>query len=159
MQHRVLVVDDEPFIVRSLSYVLEQAGFDVRVARDGDTAVAAARAAAPHVCLLDAMMPGRSGFDVCREIKADPELRGMHVIMLTAKGQRSARDQGFRAGCDEYLTKPFSPSEIVLKVRAACAARARPREGAPLSAPSRPSCRSPRCRGSPWSSACPARSS
>jgi len=119
MPQRVLVVDDEPFILRSLSFVLERAGFDVLQARDGDEALEQLRDHRPQVCLLDVMMPRRSGYEVCEIVKGDPELRDTHVIMLTAKGQEVARERGLAAGCDEYLTKPFSPSLIVEKVRAA----------------------------------------
>lgn len=119
MPQRVLVVDDEPFILRSLSFVLERAGFEVLQARDGDEALEELRDHRPQVCLLDVMMPRRSGYEVCEIVKGDPDLRGTHVIMLTAKGQEVARERGLAAGCDEYLTKPFSPSLIVEKVRAA----------------------------------------
>ncbi len=119
MSHRVLVVDDEPFILRSLSFVLERAGFEVLQARDGDEALEALRDHHPQVCLLDVMMPRRSGYEVCEIVKGDPDLRDIYVIMLTAKGQEVARERGFAAGCDEYLTKPFSPSLIVEKVKAA----------------------------------------
>ncbi len=120
MAMRVLVVDDEPFILRSLTFVLERAGFEVFQARDGEEALEVLREARPAVCLLDVMMPRRSGYEVCESIRADPVLRGTYVMLLTAKGQDSARERGMHAGCDEYLTKPFSPSAIVERVRAAC---------------------------------------
>jgi len=116
MPETVLVVDDEPFILRSLSFVLERAGFVVRQARNGDEALEALRDARPRVAILDVMMPKRSGFEVCEIVKGDPDLRGTYVILLTAKGQESARDRGVAAGADEYMTKPFSPSRIVERV-------------------------------------------
>jgi DNA-binding response OmpR family regulator len=122
MSQRVLVVDDEPFILRSLSFVLQRAGFEVLQARDGDEALEALRDHHPQVCLLDVMMPRRSGYEVCEIVKGDPDLCDIHVIMLTAKGQEVARERGLAAGCDEYLTKPFSPSLIVEKVKAAFSA-------------------------------------
>ncbi len=125
MSQRVLVVDDEPFILRSLSFVLERAGYEVLQARDGDEALEALRDHRPQVCLLDVMMPRRSGFEVCEIVKGDPDLRDTYVVMLTAKGQDAARERGVQAGCDEYLTKPFSPSLIVEKVRAAFGAAER----------------------------------
>jgi len=116
MPETVLVVDDEPFILRSLSFVLERAGFVVRQARNGDEALEELRDARPRVAILDVMMPKRSGFEVCEIVKGDPDLRGTYVILLTAKGQESARDRGIQAGADEYMTKPFSPSRIVERV-------------------------------------------
>jgi DNA-binding response OmpR family regulator len=116
MPETVLVVDDEPFILRSLSFVLERAGFVVRQARNGDEALEVLRDARPRVAILDVMMPKRSGFEVCEIVKGDPDLRGTYVILLTAKGQESARDRGVEAGADEYMTKPFSPSRLVERV-------------------------------------------
>jgi len=112
MPETVLVVDDEPFILRSLSFVLERAGFLVRQARNGDEALEVLRDARPRVAILDVMMPKRSGFEVCEIVKGDPDLRGTYVILLTAKGQESARERGLLAGADEYMTKPFSTKEL-----------------------------------------------
>ncbi len=119
MTQTVLVVDDEPFILRSLAFVLERAGYDVLSGRNGDEALELLRNHRPQVCILDVMMPKRSGFEVCEIVKGDPGLRDTHVILLTAKGQEAARQRGKRAGADEYLTKPFSPSAIVERVRSA----------------------------------------
>jgi DNA-binding response OmpR family regulator len=116
MPETVLVVDDEPFILRSLSFVLERAGYVVRQARNGDEALEQLRDSRPRVAILDVMMPRRSGFEVCEVVKGDPDLRDTYVILLTAKGQESARDRGLAAGADEYMTKPFSPSRIVERV-------------------------------------------
>lgn len=131
MTETVLVVDDEPFILRSLSFVLERAGFTVLQARDGDDALERLRDARPRVCVLDVMMPKRNGYEVCEIIKGDPDLLGTHVILLTAKGQESARGRGLSAGADDFMTKPFSPSRIVEKVRAVFEGRAPVGEGAP----------------------------
>ena len=113
MSQRVLVVDDEPFILRSLSFVLERAGYEVLQARDGDEALEVLRDRRPQVCLLDVMMPRRSGFEVCEIVKGDPELRSTYVVMLTAKGQEAARERGVQAGCDEYLTKPVDRARLI----------------------------------------------
>jgi DNA-binding response OmpR family regulator len=110
---RILVADDEPFILRSLTYVLTREGFSVVEARDGVEAIEVAQREHPDLVFLDVMMPRKSGFDVLAEIKATPELAHCHVVLLTAKGQDSDREQGFRLGCDDYLTKPFSPMRIV----------------------------------------------
>ena len=120
MNNTVLVVDDEPSIRRFVEFVLERAGFVVLEASDGQEALDILQKARPAVCLLDVMMPKLSGYQVCEMIKADPELRSIHVMMLTAKGQQSARERAYDAGCDEYLVKPFSPTEIAKLVRAAC---------------------------------------
>ena len=113
MTRTVLVVDDEPFILRSLSFVLERAGYRVLQARDGEDALEKLRDHRPPVCILDVMMPKRNGYEVCEVVKGDPDLRGTHVILLTAKGQESARGRGIQAGADQFLTKPFSPTSIV----------------------------------------------
>lgn len=125
MPETVLVADDEPFILRSLSYVLAQAGYDVRQARNGDEALSVLRDARPRVAILDVMMPKRDGIAVCEVIKGDPDLRGTHVILLTAAGQESVRMRAEAAGADEYMTKPFSPSRVVQRVTEVIGARAR----------------------------------
>src|SRR5436190_24391756 len=124
MAEKVLVVDDEPFILRSLGFVLERAGLTVLFARNGDEALETLRNARPRLVILDVMMPKRNGYEVCEIVKGDPDLRGTYVILLTAKGQESARDRGIAAGADEYMTKPFSPSKIVERVREILAAPA-----------------------------------
>ena len=118
MAEKILVVDDEPFILRSLSYVLERAGFEVHQARNGDDALERLRDLRPRLCILDVMMPRRNGYEVCEIVKGDPDLHDTYVILLTAKGQEAARERGMRAGADEYMTKPFSPSRIVERVGA-----------------------------------------
>ena len=113
----ILVVDDEPFILRSLTFVLRKQGFDVIEARDGEEAMIRIRNDRPSLVFLDVMMPRKNGYEVCEEIKSDPELADIHVIMLTAKGQESDRDKGLAIGANEYMTKPFSPSKITGRVR------------------------------------------
>ena len=117
MAERILVVDDEPFILRSLSFVLRKAGFEVFEAKDGDEALSLIRATRPDLVFLDVMMPNRNGYEVLKEVKGDPELAATHVILLTAKGQESDRKKGLSLGADEYMTKPFSPSRITERVR------------------------------------------
>ncbi|MEN8149766.1 MAG: response regulator [Planctomycetota bacterium] len=117
MQGRILVVDDEPFILRSLSFVLRKQGFDVIEARDGVEAMVRIRNDRPSLVFLDVMMPRKNGYEVCGEVKGDPGLADTHIIMLTAKGQESDRDMGLSIGADEYMTKPFSPSKITERVR------------------------------------------
>ena len=114
---RILVVDDEPHVIRSLTFVLSKEGYDVASAENGEDALAKIRALRPDLVFLDVMMPKKNGYEVCREVKKDSVLSDIRVIMLTAKGQESDREQGLSAGTDEFLTKPFSPIGVVEKVR------------------------------------------
>lgn len=116
-QPTVLVVDDEPFICRSLSFVLRKGNYNVVEARNGEEALAAIRQHKPDLVFMDVMMPKISGFEVCGQIKADPELAHIKVILLTAKGQDSDREVGRQAGADDYMTKPFSPTKILERAR------------------------------------------
>jgi DNA-binding response OmpR family regulator len=116
MTRSVLVVDDEPNIVLSLEFIMKQAGFEVRVARDGDEALGAIEASPPDLVLLDVMMPNRDGYDVCQTIRANPAWKGIHIIMLTAKGRDIEREKGMALGADDYITKPFSTREVIARV-------------------------------------------
>lgn len=113
----VLVVDDEPFICRSLTFVLRKADYNVVEARNGEEAIAAIRQHRPELVFMDVMMPKVSGFEVCTQIKQDPDLKQTRIVLLTAKGQSSDRDLGIQAGADDYLTKPFSPTKILERAR------------------------------------------
>ena len=117
MTRRVLVVEDEPNIVDSLSFLMKQAGFAVQVARDGDTALRVLESQVPDLILLDVMLPRRDGFDVCRAIRANPAWSQVKVIMLTARGRDLDRRKGLEIGADDYVAKPFSTREIVERVR------------------------------------------
>ncbi len=112
----VLVVDDEPNIVVSLEFLMGQAGYDVRVARDGDAALEAMRAQAPDLVLLDVMIPKCDGFEVCRAIRENAEWRAVQIVMLTAKGRDDEREKGIALGADDYITKPFSNRVVVDRV-------------------------------------------
>ncbi len=115
----ILIVDDEPHILRSLGFVLARAGYRVLSARNGGEALEAIRQGPPDLVFLDIMIPEPDGYEVCRGIRSDPELAGVYVIMLTAKGQEADRRRGVEAGGDEYMTKPFSPSDALARVRRA----------------------------------------
>jgi two-component system, OmpR family, alkaline phosphatase synthesis response regulator PhoP len=117
MAKRVLIADDEPNIVASLEFLLEQAGLDVRVARDGQEALDLAAAFEPDLVLLDVMMPVLSGYEVCQRLKNDPKLRKVRVLMLSAKGRDVEVAKGLELGADGYMTKPFSTRELVARVR------------------------------------------
>lgn len=116
MSQSVLIVDDEPNIVRSLEFLMTKAGYEVRVARDGEQALNEIAKARPDLVLLDAMMPKRDGFDVCQTIRANPDWASTRVIMLTAKGRDIEREKGLAMGADDYITKPFSTREVVVQV-------------------------------------------
>ena len=117
MTSRILVVDDEPFILRSLTFVLRKEGFDVIEGRNGEEALKAIREKRPALVFLDVMMPKMNGYEVCEIVKGDPDLESKYLILLTAKGQVSDREKGLALGADEFMTKPFSPSKITERVR------------------------------------------
>jgi DNA-binding response OmpR family regulator len=117
MAHSVLVVDDEPNIVLSLKFLMSQAGFDVRVARNGEEALAAIEDRPPDLILLDVMMPKKDGYEVCQTIRSHPDWQGMKIVMLTAKGREVEREKGMALGADDYITKPFSTREVVERVK------------------------------------------
>ena len=117
MSHSVLVVDDEPNIVMSLEFLMEQAGLEVRVAADGNAAIEALEAKVPDLVLLDVMMPKPDGYDLCRMIRANPEWQDIKIIMLTAKGRDVERERGMALGADDYVIKPFSTRELVERVK------------------------------------------
>jgi two-component system phosphate regulon response regulator PhoB len=115
---RVLVVDDEPDIVALVAYHLAKAGYRVSTAATGDEAVRAAREERPALVVLDLMLPGISGFDVLEKLRAHDATRDVAVLMLTARKEEPDRIRGLTLGADDYLTKPFSPAELVLRVGA-----------------------------------------
>ena len=117
MAKRVLVVDDEPNIVMSLRFLMEREGFHVEVASTGQAALAALAGAPADLVLLDVMMPGVDGFEVCRRIRAAPAWRASKIVMLTAKGRDVERDRGMALGADAYVTKPFSTRDLVVKIK------------------------------------------
>ncbi len=118
MAKTVLLVDDEPNIVLSLEFLMKRAGYEVRVASDGDAAMDSIKNNPPDLILLDINMAKRDGFEVCQLIRTNPAWRDIRVIMLTAKGRDVEREKGLAMGADDYITKPFSTQEVVDKVRA-----------------------------------------
>lgn len=117
MSTKLLIADDEPNILISLEYLMKREGFEVLVARDGEEALELLRRERPRLVLLDVMMPKKTGFEVCQELRADEALRDTLVLMLTAKGRDTDVAKGLGVGADAYMTKPFSTKELVQKVR------------------------------------------
>jgi two-component system phosphate regulon response regulator PhoB len=118
MTHRILVVDDEPDITALVAYHLAKAGFRVSTATNGPDALKAAKEECPDVVVLDLMLPGLSGYDVLTELRKRDETRDVGVILLTARRDEPDRIRGLSLGADDYLTKPFSPAELALRVQA-----------------------------------------
>ncbi|MBG0833271.1 response regulator [Planomonospora sp. ID67723] len=121
----VLIVEDDLDIRDLTLFRLEQAGHEVRTAGDGTEALAALAEKRPDIVILDWMMPGLSGPEVCRRLRAMPGMEGVVVLMLTSKAQEADVEEGFRAGADDYMVKPFSPRELAVRV-GALLARTRP---------------------------------
>ncbi|SMF81913.1 response regulator receiver protein [Azospirillum oryzae] len=117
MKPTILVVDDEPSIVLSLQVLMQRAGFDVRIARDGDEALRSVENFTPDLILLDAMMPKRDGFDVCQTLRTNPAWKSLPIIMLTARSRDVERQKGLALGATDYITKPFSTRDLLTTVR------------------------------------------
>lgn len=119
----ILIADDEPYILRSLSFVLKKEGYSCETARDGEEAIEKAKRLQPKILFLDIMMPKKTGFEVCRTLKADPTYRSTRIIMLTAKGQQHDIEEAKSSGADDYITKPFSPKKVLEKLNAIIGAK------------------------------------
>jgi len=114
---KILIADDNENIRDALTYLLEDEGYELLLAKDGADTLRKVRERKPDILLLDIMMPEINGYDVCRTIKNDPDLKSIYVIMLTAKGQVAEQERGKEVGADEYIVKPFSPMEILARVK------------------------------------------
>jgi two-component system alkaline phosphatase synthesis response regulator PhoP len=114
---KILVVDDEPNVVRTLTFVLKKEGYDVSSAVNGEEAITKARETKPNLMFLDVMMPKKDGYEVCRELKNDSNLRDIHIVMLSAKGQEVDKEKALNMGANEFITKPFSPLGVVGRVK------------------------------------------
>ena len=117
MAERILIAEDDDDVLETIQLNLELEGFEVHVARDGDQALAQARAVEPDLILLDVVMPGPDGVAVARKLKDDPRTRDVPVIFLTAKSTASDAAVGLAAGADDYIVKPFDPLDLVARVR------------------------------------------
>lgn len=116
MVRKVLVAEDEPNIVASLEFLLGRAGYEVSVARTGSEALRLVHSVVPDLLLLDVMMPGHDGFEVCKRVRSVPALAAVRIVMLTARGLEEERGAGLALGADAYITKPFSTKELLATV-------------------------------------------
>ena len=117
MSENILIVDDEQDVLDLLAYNLQKAGFKTSVARDGATALQKARDTIPSLLVLDLMLPEIEGTEVCKQLRADPKTAAIPILMLTAKAEEVDRIVGLELGADDYVTKPFSPREMVLRIK------------------------------------------
>ena len=117
MSKTILIVDDEPNIVLSVEYLMKREGYEVMTANDGQAALEMVSGTKPDLLILDVMMPRKNGFEVCSEIRADPALSGLPILMLSAKGREAEVKKGLSLGADAYITKPFSTHDLVDKVK------------------------------------------
>ena len=131
MSRKILVIDDEPDLLELVRINLDQAGYQTETAENGRDGLSLLKTLRPDLIVLDLMLPDVSGTDLCRQVRSDPELAEIPVIMLTAKADEIDRVVGFEVGADDYVTKPFSPRELVLRV----AAVLRRKANAPSSSP------------------------
>lgn len=117
-REKVVVIEDEPDIREVIEHNLSREGYNVRSTRDGEDGLGLVKKEAPDLVLLDLMLPGLDGIEVCRRLKADPLTRGIPVVMVTAKGEESDVVLGLGMGADDYVSKPFSPKELIARVKA-----------------------------------------
>jgi DNA-binding response OmpR family regulator len=117
MSKKVLIVDDEQNIAISVEFLMRREGFEVLVAHDGEEGLRRIRTEKPDLVVLDVMMPKLDGFEVCKAVRADANLAGVRILMLTAKGRPAEVTKGIALGADDYIPKPFSTRELVAKVR------------------------------------------
>jgi DNA-binding response OmpR family regulator len=117
MSHRILVADDEKNIATALKFMLERSGFEVLIAENGVAALNAMESDPPDLVLLDVMMPGMNGYEVCQRIRENPRWQATRIVMLTAKGRDVDVEKGLALGADAYVTKPFSTKDLLATVR------------------------------------------
>jgi len=118
MQKKILIVEDEHDLIKLLKYNLEKEGFKVNYTSDGSVALAELRREAPDLVILDLMLPGMDGLEVCRQLRRQDRFASLPVLMLTARGEEADRVVGLEIGADDYVTKPFSMRELIARVRA-----------------------------------------
>jgi two-component system alkaline phosphatase synthesis response regulator PhoP len=118
---KIMVVDDEVHVIRSISYVLGKEGYLVETASNGDDGLTRVLEFKPQILFLDVMMPGKNGYEVCQEIRRTPVLKNTYIIILSAKGWDIDRTKALSVGADEFMSKPFSPRDVVSKTNQICA--------------------------------------
>jgi DNA-binding response OmpR family regulator len=118
MSKYILIVDDAPNIVLSLEFLMKKEGYDVHSVSNGEEAMEAIAEKIPDMLLLDVMMPRKDGYEVCQELRANPDWKNIKIIMLTAKGRDVEKEKGLALGADDYVIKPFATQELVNKVKA-----------------------------------------
>ena len=116
-QKKILIADDNEFVREALTSILEDEGYALWIAKDGAEALSQVREISPDILILDVMMPKISGYDVCRSIKNDPDLKKTIIIMLSAKSQVDDHERGKEVGADEYIAKPFNPSDLLARIK------------------------------------------
>jgi len=114
---KILIADDEPNIVAAIEFLLQQNGYEVHVARDGEEALKLVEGCIPDLVLLDVMMPKKSGYEVCARIRERADWRHIKIIMLSAKGREAEVSKGLSMGADLYVTKPFSTRELITTIK------------------------------------------
>lgn len=117
MTQKILIVDDEPNIVISLEFLMQQSGYEVAIARDGEEALTQMASFQPDLVLLDVMLPLRNGFEVCQKIRENSLWNRVKVVMLSAKGREIEISKGMTLGADAYITKPFSTKDLITQVQ------------------------------------------
>ena len=118
MAKKILIVDDEPNIVTALEYLLQKSGYQVLVARDGETALSQVESNRPDLVLLDVMMSLKNGYEVCQRMRERPDWQDIKIIILSAKGREAEVSKGLSLGADSYVTKPFSNQELLARISA-----------------------------------------
>jgi len=114
---KILIADDHPELVELLRVTLERKDYEIVYASDGKETLKKARVEKPDLVLLDIVMPKMDGFEVCRQLRKDPQTKEIPIVMLTAKGQKVDKERGREVGANEYITKPFSPSALLVKIK------------------------------------------
>lgn len=117
MAKQVLLIEDEPNIIEAVSFILSRDGWSVATHANGETAMDAVRKQVPDALILDVMLPGRSGYDILADLRADPMTATIPVLMLTARGQKKDRDMADKLGATRFMTKPFSNAEVLAALR------------------------------------------
>jgi DNA-binding response OmpR family regulator len=120
---RILIVEDDPGVLRATSYILEKEGYQVLTAQDGLEGLKKARGDNPDLLILDVMLPGIDGFEICHSLRGEPKTAGLPILMFSAKGQESDKATGLKVGADEYLTKPVDRTVLLDKVADLLAAK------------------------------------